>query len=277
MKNILQIDFNLKNARHDFVKSLSETGFAVIKNHDIDKNLISRVYEDWKVFFSSEDKNNYLFDYEKQDGYFPYKSENAEGYKTKDLKEFFHIYRWGRYPSSITDETKTLHSKLLGMGSKMLDWLDDLAPDNIRSKFSMKLSEMITNSGQNLLRVIHYPPINQGEVKEGEVRAAEHTDINLITILIAEPGLQVKDSNNQWVDVKLDKNSIVVNIGDMLQEASQGFYKSTPHRVINPSGDLNKSRFSMPLFIHPRDEVKLSSRFTAKEYLEKRLKAIGLK
>ena len=63
----------------------------------------------------------------------------------------------------------------------------------------------------------------------------------------------------------------------MLQEASQGFYKSTPHRVINPSGNLNKSRFSMPLFMHPRDEVRLSSRFTAKEYLEKRLKAIGLK
>ena len=88
MKNILQIDFSLKNAKHDFVKSLSETGFAVIKNHDISKDLISKVYGDWKMFFSSKDKNKYLFDYEKQDGYFPYKSENAEGYKTKDLKEF---------------------------------------------------------------------------------------------------------------------------------------------------------------------------------------------
>ena len=100
---------------------------------------------------------------------------------------------------------------------------------------------------------------------------------NLITILIAEPGLQVKDSNNKWVDVKLDRNTIVVNIGDMLQEASKGFYKSTSHRVVNPSKDINNSRFSMPLFIHPRDEVRLSKRFTAKEYLEKRLKAIGLK
>ena len=55
MKDILQIDFNLDNAKYDFVKSLSETGFAVIKNHNIDKNLISNVYNDWKVFFSSED------------------------------------------------------------------------------------------------------------------------------------------------------------------------------------------------------------------------------
>ena len=137
MKNILQIDFKLENAKYDFVKSLSETGFAVIENHNIDKNLISNVYNDWKVFFSSEDKNNYLFDYEKQDGYFPYKSENAKGYKAKDLKEFFHIYRWGRYPSTITGETRILHSELLNMGRKMLDWLDELAPKNIRSKFGL--------------------------------------------------------------------------------------------------------------------------------------------
>ena len=141
----------------------------------------------------------------------------------------------------------------------------------------MKLSEMIRGSGQNLLRVIHYPPINNSELKEGEVRAAEHTDINLITILIAEPGLQVRDSNGMWQNVKVEKNTIVVNIGDMLQEASKGFYKSTPHRVINPEKGFNRSRFSMPLFIHPRDNVKLSERFNAKQYLEKRLQEIGLK
>ena len=69
----------------------------------------------------------------------------------------------------------------------------------------------------------------------------------------------------------------MINIGDMLQEASDGFYKSTTHRVVNPKSEENNSRYSMPLFIHPRDEVRLSDRFTAKQYLEKRLKAIGLK
>ena len=95
--------------------------------------------------------------------------------------------------------------------------------------------------------------------------------------MIAEPGLQVIDSYGNWIDIELPKNSIVVNIGDMLQEASGGFYKSTVHRVVNPNHGSNNSRYSMPLFIHPRDEVRLSNRFTAKGYLDKRLKAIGLK
>lgn len=276
MEKILTIDFKSKNAPVDFVKSLSSTGFAVIQNHGIDSSLINDTYKDWKLFFNSDIKHNYLFDLNKQDGYFPFKSENAQGSDTKDLKEFFHIYRWGRYPEEITAITKKMHQKLIDLGSNLLDYLDEYAPDYVRDKFSMKLSEMINDSGQNLLRVIHYPPVRKEDVLDGAIRAEAHTDINLITILIAEPGLQVVDSSGNWVDVELSENSIVVNIGDMLQKCSGGFYKSTIHRVVNPKG-VNRSRYSMPLFIHPRDEVRLSSDFTAKQYLEQRLKQIGLK
>ena len=276
MEKILTIDFKSKNAPVDFVKSLSSTGFAVIQNHGIDSSLINDTYKDWKLFFDSDIKHDYLFDLDKQDGYFPFKSENAQGSDTKDLKEFFHIYRWGRYPKEITPITKKIHQSLIDLGSNLLDYLDEYAPDYVRDKFSMKLSEMINDSGQNLLRVIHYPPVRKEDVLDGAIRAEAHTDINLITILIAEPGLQVVDSSGNWVDVELSENSIVVNIGDMLQKCSGGFYKSTIHRVVNPKG-VNRSRYSMPLFIHPRDEVRLSSDFTAKQYLEQRLKQIGLK
>ena len=147
----------------------------------------------------------------------------------------------------------------------------------MRKNFSMKLSELINNSGQNLLRVIHYPALQSKDTMDGSIRAAAHTDINLITLLISEPGLQVLNQEGDWVDVKLVENSIVINIGDMLQECSNGFYKSTVHRVINPDSINNKSRYSMPLFIHPRDDVRLSKKLTAKEYLNKRLKEIGLR
>ena len=109
--DILTIDYTDINFNDIFVKSLHNTGFAVVDNHPINQQLINKVYDDWKKFFSSDKKHNYLFDYEKQDGYFPYKSENAQGYKTKDLKEFFHIYRWGRYPSEISEITKLLHER----------------------------------------------------------------------------------------------------------------------------------------------------------------------
>ena len=178
MEKILTIDFKSKNAPVDFVKSLSSTGFAVIQNHGLDSSLINDTYKDWKLFFNSDIKHNYLFDLNKQDGYFPFKSENAQGSDTKDLKEFFHIYRWGRYPKEITAITKKMHQKLIDLGSNLLDYLDEYAPDYVRDKFSMKLSEMINDSGQNLLRVIHYPPVRKEDVLDGAIRAEAHTDIN---------------------------------------------------------------------------------------------------
>ena len=73
------------------------------------------------------------------------------------------------------------------------------------------------------------------------------------------------------------KGQIVINIGDMLQEASSGYFPSTIHRVINPKKTQNLSRYSIPLFLHPRPEVILSDRYTADSYLLERLKEIGLK
>lgn len=63
----------------------------------------------------------------------------------------------------------------------------------------------------------------------------------------------------------------------MLQEASGGYFPSTSHRVINPKGaDMSKSRISLPLFLHPRPDVVLSGRHTAKSYLHERLTELGV-
>ena len=63
----------------------------------------------------------------------------------------------------------------------------------------------------------------------------------------------------------------------MLKMASNNYYPSTTHRVVNPEKSQNVSRFSMPLFIHPRDNVKLNEQHSARTFLNKRLKEIGLK
>ena len=258
LNKIKTVDFQSKKAPEEFVNSLVKTGFAVVKNHSIDFNLINKVYDIWDDFFKSDDKFNYLFDLEKQDGYFPIKSENAKGSSLKDIKEFYHIYLpWGRIPPGLSKDT----------------------PQNIKNNFSIPLYDMIDKSDTNLLRIIHYPPIKDKDDKNA-LRAAAHEDINLITILLSgsEPGLQVQDSNSNWIDVESDYGSLIVNIGDMLQECSNGYYPSTSHRVVNPKGeDNNKSRYSMPFFLHPRDEVILSEKYTAKSYLDERLKELGLR
>jgi isopenicillin N synthase-like dioxygenase len=277
MHKILTIDYQSSEFGSDFTTSLKNTGFAVIKNHPISNKLINKIYDEWKIFFDSDTKNNYLFHPVKQDGYFPYLSENAKGQKIKDLKEFYHIYNWGRYPSEISDDTNFLISELKNMASKLLSYIHEYSSNSIKELYSMPLNQMIENSNQNLLRIIHYPPLKKAEDSKA-IRAGAHEDINLITLLVAgsESGLQVMGKDGDWINVSTSLEYIVVNIGDMLQECSIGYYPSTTHRVINPSNH-NISRYSMPFFVHARDEIILSEKHTAKSYLEERLKEIGLK
>ena len=277
MHKILTIDYHSSKFGAELTTSLKNTGFAVIKNHPISDQLINQIYDEWKIFFNSDSKHNYLFHPVKQDGYFPYLSENAKGRKVKDLKEFYHIYNWGRYPSEISDKTNLLISEFKKMAYKLLADINNHSPDSIKNSYSMPLNEMIQNSDQNLLRIIHYPPL-MGKENPSAIRAGAHEDINLITLLVAgsESGLQVLSNDGDWVDVSTSPEYIVVNIGDMLQECSEGYYPSTTHRVINPSIQ-NTSRYSMPFFVHARDEVQLSEKYTAKSYLEERLREIGLK
>ena len=281
MKNfkVKTIDFNSKDAPENFVLSLKNTGFAVIKNHPISLDLINSVYLEWSSFFNSKTKFDYKFDIVKQDGYFPMLSENAKGYNVKDLKEFYHIYLpWGRIPKEISNDTIILRNQLVEIATKLLHWIDAKSPDEIKKYFSIPLRDMIKGSQNNLLRVLHYPPLDGNEDRNA-VRAAAHGDINLITVLISgsEPGLQLLNKNNHWIDVDSNKGWLVINAGDMLNKCSNNHYPSTIHRVINPKTNKNISRFSMPLFLHPRDEVILNNRYTAKSYLDKRLQELGLK
>jgi isopenicillin N synthase-like dioxygenase len=119
-----------------------------------------------------------------------------------------------------------------------------------------------------------------GDEEPSAIRAAAHEDINLITVLCAgtELGLQAQDIEGNWHEIQCDPGSIAVNTGDMLQMCSDGYFPSTTHRVINPEADrMNVARMSMPLFLHPNDNVVLSDKHTAGSYLLERLQEIGLR
>ncbi len=277
--NILKADYQSPNGPKDFTKSLRDTGFAIVTNHPISKALIDRVYQDWQAYFASEAKMQDVFDKDTQAGYFPFRSENAKDNPVKDLKEFFHIYEGKKFPKQLSPATWDLYGALLNLGRSLLGWIQTESPVEVRAKFSEPLPQMLDRSTKNLFRILHYPPLT-GTEEANAVRAAAHEDINLITLLPASTamGLQVQDIHGNWIDVPGNYGDIVVNVGDMLQEASGHYFKSTTHRVVNPSGDeAKKSRYSMPLFTHPRDDVKLSDRYTAQSYLDQRLREIGLK
>jgi isopenicillin N synthase-like dioxygenase len=274
------VDYTAENAAQDFVKSLHETGFGVLKNHPILKNTLESIYANWADFFASVEKDQYRFNVETQDGFFPSSvSETAKGFKQKDIKEYFHFYPWGQCPEGLRAELEAYYKQANEVAATLLNWVEKYSPAEVSAKYSASLSSMIENSEQTLLRVLHYPPLT-GDEEPGAIRAAAHGDINLLTVLPAAnaSGLQVKLKDDTWFDVPGDFGCLVVNIGDMLQEASGGYFPSTIHRVVNPEGmDKTKSRISLPLFLHPRPDVVLSERYTAESYLDERLRELGVK
>ncbi|MCU7553695.1 isopenicillin N synthase family oxygenase [Alteromonas sp. ASW11-19] len=276
---LVAVDYQADNAEELFVQSLRETGFGVLKNHPIQQSMVSGIYESWQGFFDSEDKHQYLYNKGTQDGFFPQSvSEVAKGFTKKDIKEYYHFYPWGQCPSELRPQLEGYYGQATELAKELLGWIEKHSPDEVSKLYNEPLSNMIKDSDQTLLRVLHYPPL-QGDEEPDAIRAAAHEDINLITILPAanEPGLQVQAKDGSWLEVPCDFGNLIVNIGDMLQEASGGYFPSTTHRVINPeNADMTKSRISLPLFLHPRPDVKLSDRHTAGSYLQERLRELGV-
>ncbi|MCZ8074396.1 MAG: hypothetical protein O9341_09685, partial [Paucibacter sp.] len=226
------VDYRAADAAEAFTRSLHETGFGVLVNHPIQQALVEKIYADWLAFFNTEEKHQFTFSKEKQDGYFSTEiSETAKGASQKDIKEYFHIYPWGRVPAALKADADSYYGQANTLAQELLGWVERYTPPEIAQHYSQPLSQMIQDSQQTLLRVLRYPPLT-GQEPAGSLRAAAHGDINLLTILPAanEPGLQVQDMNGNWIDVPCDFGMLIINIGDMLQEASRGYYPSTQRR-----------------------------------------------
>ncbi|MBI3230624.1 MAG: isopenicillin N synthase family oxygenase, partial [Burkholderiales bacterium] len=190
--HIVPVDYRDPEAPRKFCQSLHDTGFGVLTNHPLSQEVLNTIYSEWLEFFHTDAKQQYVFD-QKMDGYFPPNiSETAKGFEKKDLKEFFHIYPWGKYPSEVSDAARRYYDTGSSLAAELLSWVEEHTPADIKAHYSMPLPQMIDGSEQTLLRVLHYPPLT-GNEEPGAVRAAAHGDINLLTILPAatQSGLQV--------------------------------------------------------------------------------------
>ena len=274
---VAAVDYRDPLAPARFTDSLRRTGFGVLVNHPIPQELLESIYAEWLAFFGTEAKHSYSFDDNHYDGYFAKEAaETAKGHRQRDLKEYFHIYPWGRYPGEVSDKARRYFEIASKLAQELLGWIEANTPPEVKTRFSIPLAEMISGSSLTLLRILRYPPLT-GDEPPNALRSAPHEDINLLTVLPAsnEPGLQLLSSAGSWNDVPCDFGALAVNVGDMLQEASGGYYRSTSHRVINPTGEAaHRSRISMPLFLHPRPDVVLSDRYTAETYRDERLRIL---
>lgn len=253
----------------DFIDSATNTGFAVITHHGIDHGFIRDTAQQWREFFLKPEtfKKDYVNTIDPSMGYYGMKTEQAVGAKKPDLKEFYHWKPGSLMPKDVWMNTQSMYYQLSDIGMKILGVID-------RNDERKDYRESCETSDSTIIRALYYPAMDFAR-EPGSVRAAAHEDINHITLLVAAsaPGLQVMDAKGNWHNVPHEENSIVINIGDMLQLASGHRYKSTTHRVVNPDSS-SSDRISMPLFIHPHSSTILAPGKTAGQYLAERLEQI---
>ena len=283
--------------------SLKDIGFFALKNHGIPLELIKQSYEKADEFFglSDEEKMTYARrEISHQRGYTAFGVEHAKDNPAPDLKEFWQTGRTHKdnekpsYPANIWPDESVpgFRTTIDDLYSRMESLSGDLlsACSLYLGKSRDWLVEM-TNDGNTIMRIIHYPPLGEN-VPEGAVRSAAHEDINFITLLVTATadGLEVMDHDGTWIKVEGDERYIIVDSGDMIQNLTNGLFKSTTHRVVNPSTNSAR-RFSMPMFVHPRNSIDLTPRpefiamtsgsadyqsIKAGDYLHQRLVEIGL-
>lgn len=259
-------NFRDNSFNENFVNSVVNTGFAVITHHGIDHGLIKEAQDVWRTFFNQpqEYKDTFINYQDSNMGYTRRFGEQAVGAPKPDLKEFMHWKLGQMLPTEATVVSMKLFLLLEDLSGQVLHVLDRVNNTNY--------AKACQGSDNTVFRALYYPALNDLDREEGQVRSAPHEDINFITLLVAASasGLQVKDNAGEWHAVPHEENSITCNIGDMLQLASNRFFKSTTHRVVNPSSSAT-DRISMPLFIHPYSDTMLSPGFTAQQYLDQRL------
>lgn len=302
-------DFTSGNTeqKDKFVAELGDAftniGFVAIKNHGLSDDLREKLYASVQEFFAQPDEVKRKYEFPNlfgQRGYISRGKETAKGFKVADLKEFYHIGQpepIGNMPSNVFPdgfpdfEKYTLEVyKTFEQTGKIL-----LRAIAIYLHLPEDYFEDKVKNGDSLLRALHYFPIPNPElVPEGAVRAAAHGDINLITLLMgaSAEGLEVLRRDGQWIAITALPDQIVVNVGDMLDRLTNHKLKSTIHRVVNPPREkMGTSRYSIPFFMHPRADMNLTSlescvtaenpklytNMTAGEFLDERLRELGLK
>jgi isopenicillin N synthase-like dioxygenase len=287
--------------------SFKTFGFALVKDFAIDRDLIDRAWKLSEAFFALpvEEKRRY------HDpaiggarGYTPFGVEIAKDARHHDLKEFWHVGRdlppgspladasmppnvWPARPGGFREVFTELYRQFDQAGATILsrialylgldeDWFDGPIDD-----------------GNSVMRLLHYPPLEN--LKGEAIRAGAHGDINLITLLLGaeEAGLELLTREGQWIPANPPEGALVVNVGDMLERLTNHLLPSTIHRVRNPDAVRARfSRYSMPFFLHLRSDFPFATlpqcitpdnpdrypvSITADQFLQQRLREIGLK
>jgi len=268
-------DYYNSETKEAFKEKLADAfhrvGFVAVINTGVNQTVIDNAYQGLREFFALQEdvKLKYVHpEINYQRGFVPMRKETAKNCSLGDLKEFYvvgsklppekdAIYQYAKnvWPEETDLEQSlfTLYQELIAYSVPFLEAIAEVIdqPKNF-------LTNMI-REGDNSLRSIHYP-VPEKHVEKNTIWAAAHTDIDLIAIIprATAKGLEVQDCCGNWIEVKVPEDAFIINSGDMLENLTNGYFRSSVHRVKAPSEELKEDRFSAVLFIHPRSNDDLS-------------------
>jgi len=262
----------------------TDTGFFTIRGHGVKLDLIDALRGKAKTFFNLPLQQKLLSQ--------PPQVATPRGYRAlgfeslaqgnaletpPDLKEYYHFGReqwpgdtyftsdegkryfipniWPEQPTGFADVAATYYAEMERLTGQMMQ-LTSLALGLDEMFFEDKIDRHIT-----AMRINFYPALAQSP-REGQLRAGEHTDYGLLTILNGENtagGLQVKTRGGNWIPVETEPDTFVVNIGDLLMRWTNDRWVSNTHRVVNPpvSSEGSSQRISIAFFHHPNYDAKI--------------------
>lgn len=277
---------------------LERFGFVAVTGHGIPEDLLEAGYSVARRAFSLPLSTKLACETPqdgRQRGYTAFGVEHARDQALPDLKEFWHVGRelapehplrvsgdvpCNLFPREVPEFkyiTLQLFRELEAFAGKLLtavaEYLE-LPSDTFRH---------MVRDGNSVLRIIHYPPMGPHAVP-GAVRAAQHEDINLLTVLPASttPGLELLTREGQWLAVHCPPGVMVCDTGDMMALLTGGRLPATTHRVVNPAAPGAGARLSMPFFLHPHPDQVLAPfdgdgpAVRTRDFLMQRLREIGV-
>lgn len=238
---------------HALDQACKDVGFLYLKGEQFKPELFEKLHQTAQQYFAQDTAlkmQNYIGLSENHSGYVPIGEERFVE-NSYDLKEAYDVNydylgledrrplvgptQWPDDPS-FKVHVSNYYQHIKKIGQQIFQSFA-LALDLDEDYFNAHISK-----APSQLRLIHYPYIADIQDKEG---IGAHTDYECFTLLLpTAPGLQVLNKAGQWMDVPLLENTLIMNIGDMMEILSNGRYLATKHRVKK----VAEERYSFPFF-----------------------------
>jgi isopenicillin N synthase-like dioxygenase len=249
----------LREATHDY-------GFFYLVGHGVPDELTARILATARRFFELPDAEKLAIENLKSPHFRGYMRVGGELTQGKvDWREQIDIGE-ERDAVEITDDTAD-YWRLEGpnqwpdalpeLREVVTEWYDELNRLSLKLLQAWALSlgadehvfdEAFAKNQSSLLKIVRYPGKEEREQGQG---VGAHKDYGVLTLLLVEPGkggLQV-EKDGEWIDAPPIPGAFVVNIGELLEVATDGYLKATVHRVISPKP--GEDRISIPFFYSP--------------------------